>query len=430
MIMNRLTQQNIFLWNERLFGDNDGYLVYLPLVDYVVRCNSEEIQELQSTVNGTIEPLSDKIRSIMNNLKGEYRKVYRKANNSSDLSNLMILPNSICNFNCSYCYSASGRSDVEINLDKLKCGLRWFISSERLAGKLVTISVLGGGEPLLSWHILKPALEYAFQLNRQLNVTLPVSLVTNGSIISEDIKQFCLQNRISLSVSFDILEDVQNCQRGAYSIVLRNIKAFADCGIDLAINSVITKDNVWRMNEMIESMVQELPKVKKVSFKPIISNRYFSSVEERQEYYKAFVDNFFIAQEMAEKSGIWLTSPYSNVSMCISDRYCPGKFVITPTGTISVCHCVSSPKDANYEKFIYGKINESKDIVEIDENRLSNILSYDMYYNERCVDCPAKFHCAGGCYADACLMTEQEHSAYCESMRYFLYKYLRKKHNI
>lgn len=430
MIMNRLTQYNIFLLDERAFGYHYGYLVYLPLVDYVVRCNSEEIQELQSAVNGAIKPLSDKIRSILNKLKVEYRNVYRKANDSSELSNLMILPNSICNFNCIYCYSASGRSNVEISLNTLKCGLRWFLSPERLVGRKATISVLGGGEPLLSWHILKPALEYAFQLNCQRNIPLPVSLVTNGSIISEDIKQFCLQNKISLSVSFDILEDVQNYQRGSYPIVLRNINTFAEYGVDVAINCVITKDNVGRMCEMIESMMRKLPKVKKVSFKPIISNSYFNSVEERREYYRTFVDNFFLAQEMADNSGIWLTSPYNNVSMCISDRYCPGKFVITPTGTISVCHCVSSPKETNYEKFIYGKINEREDTVEIDENRLSNILSYDMDYNERCVDCLAKFHCAGGCYADACVMTEQEHSAYCESMRYFLYKYLRKKHNI
>lgn len=423
--MDILTRNNIFV-----LTDSGMNIIYMPFANHAILVTDEQVWELRDAFEGKIEASSPVVEDILQHCNDRLHTVWRTSHCVDDLLNLMILPNNRCNFHCTYCYSAYGRTNSEIKIETLLCGLRYFLSPDRIAGKRVTISVLGGGEPLLSWNIVKQGLEYVYKLTASRGDVLPISLVTNGSIVNDEIIGFCLEHNISLSVSFDILKDVQNKQRGKYNTVCDNINRLAASGLDLAFNTVITKDNVNRMEEMIECMRQNNGNVRKVSFKPIISNSYFADDGQRRDYYKNFVDNFFRAQSSAEQYGIWLTSTYQNAVLCLADRYCPGKFVITADGEISICHCVSSKRDIHYDKFIFGHIDTEADKVYINEEKLQTILSYDMNRYDRCADCPAKWHCAGGCYADGCHLTENEHIIYCESMRYFLFKYLKKRYNL
>lgn len=400
------------------------YIVYLPIQGYATIVEEEVLKNLCRVVGG--EDIDNpRVKNILSHLNDEKKKIFLTPHSESGLLNMMILPNNKCNFNCSYCYSAAGRSGKEISLKTLMSALDYFLDEQRAVGERLTISVLGGGEPMLSWKILKPVLDHAYCLADKRNKTLPISLVTNGSIVTDDMLDYCKSHGISVSVSFDILEDVQNSQRGHYDTVRLNINRLTEYGLDIAINTVITNTNVNRMSEMINHLNSIAPGVKKVSFKSLISSEYFSSIEDRKKYYHTFIDNFFEAQSLAEKLGIYLTSPYQNASMCLADRYCPGKFVVTAEGTVSICHCVSSSSDLLHDKFVFGKIKDAGKI-EIDHTSLSDILSHNQNYYERCNDCPARWNCAGGCYTDNCTMNSLEHNAYCDSMRYFLEKYLLK----
>lgn len=390
-------------------------IVYSPLNDYAVLAAENEVEQIMDKLEITSMP---------------QRTVYWTSKEVENVRSLMILPNNKCNFHCSYCYSAKGRTNKEINPAVLAAGLRYFLNPDRAKGERLSISILGGGEPLLSWEILKPALEEAMLLTAQRETHCPVSLVTNGSIYTDEIMQFCLQHTISLSVSFDILEDVQNAQRGAWAKVSANINSYADAGLDIALNTVISNDNVERMSEMIEHLAKFHPKVKKVSFKTIISKRYFLDIEERRKYYQAFIKNFFEAKTLADKYGIFLTCSYMNVCLCVADRYCPGKFVITSEGDISTCHTVGSKNDELFDKFVFGHIDGKSGIVNIDKDKLRSILSFDVSRREECVQCPARWHCAGGCYADHFHLSEEEHQVYCESMRLFLATFVKYKYKL
>lgn len=400
------------------------YIVYLPLQGYATTVDEKVLKNLCRVVGGE-EVSNPCVETILSHLKDEKKRTFLTPHSEDGLLNMMILPNNKCNFNCSYCYSAAGRSGKEISLKTLRYALDYFLDEQRAVGERLTISILGGGEPMLSWNILLPALDYAYSLADKRNKTLPISLVTNGSIVTDEMLAFCKSHGISVSVSFDILEDVQNGQRGHYDTVKFNINRMTEYGLDIAINTVITNTNINQMSEMIKHLNSIAPGVKKVSFKSLISADYFSSIEDRKNYYHTFIDNFFNAQSLAEKFGIYLTSPYQNASMCLADRYCPGKFVVTAEGTVSICHCVSSSSDLLHDKFVFGKIKDGGK-VEIDHTLLSDILSHNQNYYERCIECPARWNCAGGCYTDNCTMNPLEHNAYCDSMKYFLEKYLLK----
>lgn len=339
----------------------------------------------------------------------------------------MILPNNICNFKCTYCYSAQGRSGNAIDLNSLKTAINYFLNRRQPQGRRFTISILGGGEPLLSWPLLKETLDYAYSLADEHRLSLPISIVTNGSIFSHDIANYMKMHNVSLGVSFDILPEIQNRQRGHYETVKSNINQFTEAGVDVALNAVITLENIDRMNDMLDAIVTNTPRIKKVFFKSLISDNYFSSPKERMNYYRRFVDNFFEALDKAKEYGIWLTSPYLNNAMCVSDRFCPGIFVVTSDGDISICPCIGSRKDKLFDKFIYGHISENGK-VEINDKKLKLILSHNHNRNERCRDCIAHWHCAGGCYADNSTIGDDHdaQNAYCESMQYFIERYIKK----
>lgn len=416
-----LTEHNIFI---RQMEDGQ-YLIYLPLSKYARILTQKQVQSLTDSVEKTEQAEDPAVTEVLANVRPTQSNVYLTEHSVSGIRNMMILPNNVCNFRCTYCYSAEGRSGKTIDFEKLKSAIRYFLDSNRAPGERLTISVLGGGEPLLSWHVVMPALELAYELAAKRGQKLPVSIVTNGSILTDDIVDYLKVREISLSVSFDILPEIQNMQRGHYDVVVKNVNHFTEAGIDLAFNTVITRENVGRMDEMLHAIVANTPKVRKVSFKSLISNSYFKNADDRRKYYREFVDNFFKALDLAGQLGIWLTSPYFNNALCLSDRFCPGKFVVTSDGDISICHCVGSRKDRLYEDFIFGQISSNGEVA-IDDDRLNKMLSHDHSRNERCKDCIAHWHCAGGCYADNSTIGDNEDSqnAYCESMRYFIERYI------
>lgn len=406
-------------------------IVYLPFAGYAQKMTKAETEELTLRLCGEqTTAASAKVETILSKLSERKKEIFQTSHTAEGLRSLMLLPNNKCNFSCSYCYSASGRTNEEISPRLIEAGLNYFLNRERAKGQRLSISVLGGGEPLLSWNILKPSLEKALMLIEERDVSCPISLVTNGSICTDEIIQFCLLHHISLSVSFDILEDVQNAQRGQWKKVSKNINRFADAGLDVALNTVISNKNVVKMTEMIEHLRSYHPHVKKVSFKTLITNHYFHNTDERRAYYNAFIVEFFKAKTLADKYGIWLTCSYMNTCLCLVDRYCPGKFVITSEGDISICHTVGSKRDELYKDFVFGKIDEATGKVYINEEKLCRILSFDVTKSEKCQDCPARWHCAGGCYADRFQLSETEHEAYCESMRAFLALYLIYKYKL
>ena len=426
--MNIFSKNNIAILPTQNSSD---VIVYLPFAQYATILDSDHFSVLESLISNPSDVRIDHdLNYLVEKLKANTMRLYKTPRTIGGMRSLMLLPNNKCNFKCSYCYSAKGRTNSEISPSILKAGLLYFLNPQRAENERLSISVLGGGEPLLSWNILKPSLEYALEISKKRTKACPISLVTNGSICTEEIMSFLVDNNISMSVSFDILPDVQNKQRGQWKLVTENINRFAEAGLDVALNTVISNENVTRMKEMVEHIIVHNPLVKKVSFKTLLAKDYFKDIASRRRYYESFILNFFEAKKLADEHDIWLTCSYMNTCITLTDRYCHGKFVITSEGDISICHTVGSKKDELYDNFIIGHIDESTGEVEINEEKLSRILSYDAYHSASCEDCPARWHCAGGCYADHFHLNKEEHDAYCESMRLFLTHYLIYKYKL
>ena len=251
----------------------------------------------------------------------------RKVHTPSDYILLTVLPNNICNFSCSYCYSAAGRNNTELALDKLLVAIDYFLESKPQGfNRTLTISYMGGGEPLLSWPLVSKGIVYAIEKAKSLNLKLQHRIITNGSILNEEQIDFLQKYKIDMSVSFEIIREIQDIQRKNYDLVCKNIKRLIDSGIIVQINSTITPLNVGRMIEMLNLLHSEFPTIRNAMFEPVTSSDVLSTPEEMNHFYNHYISQFIASLKLADSYHIDLTSFAYLRTIYPLERACSGEF--------------------------------------------------------------------------------------------------------
>jgi len=375
------------------------YMVYAPLARKLFFVDDEDLPRVD---DGVLSQLR---------VTGDISRFFSRIHHVNDLQKLAVLPNHTCNFSCSYCYSAKGRSSTVLERGKLEHALDFFFDPNRLAERNLTISFIGGGEPLLSWPLVKWAMEHSRRLADERGFNLLMTLVTNGSVMNDDIISTLLRYQVLPDVSFDILEEAQNKNRRNFDIVCDTIDRLCDNGLAPSVNATITPDTVVRMEEMVEFMEHRFPLVSNMVFEPVVSDVLFPEASDLKAFYDRYLDGFFKARRLASKRGKLVTCRiYKNVDSLV-ERGCPSKFALTPQGDISICYCTSSPKEKMYAKRVYGKVTD--DGVVIDSKRFDAIHQINVHSFPKCSDCFAKWHCGGGCMCPNDLYDESHLDAVC-----------------
>jgi uncharacterized protein len=85
----------------------------------------------------------------------------------------------------------------------------------------------------------------------------------------------------------------------------------------------------------------------------------------------------------------------------LTDSFCGvsrDSFTVTPDGYITSCFEITSKDDPKSEKFFYGYISENNEVV-IDEKKRKHLQQVTVENLDFCMDCFAKWHCAGDCVA-------------------------------
>jgi uncharacterized protein len=117
-----------------------------------------------------------------------------------------------CNYKCVYCQA--NRKDAKLRRydmtkDTAKNTVDRIFESP---GRAITIE-FQGGEPLLNWPVVKFIIEYARDKNRDKVKDLRIGLVTNLSLMSDEIYNFLVAHHVSLCTSLDGPESIHNKNR-------------------------------------------------------------------------------------------------------------------------------------------------------------------------------------------------------------------------
>ncbi len=384
------------------FGKNrdEIAIAYSPFTDNALIVTKNFLSDMQAYCEEPSGVYQEGVADVMESLLDfdNRKKCAPLARSADGYTRLALLPNNVCNFKCSYCYSAQGRSNKVMTRETLKAAIDHFIDPQRMpVDQKLGISILGGGEPLLSWDLVKFGIEYAQERAAQSGYApIDINIVTNGSVFTRDIIDTIKKYRIPVSVSFEILEDIQNLQRGNYDRVAANIDLIISEGIRPQLRATITNDNVGLMKRMVEEVLTRFPGTREIMMEYVTDPEKLTTPEQVCEFYKKYLDNFFEAHEYAAQHGMLLDcSAYRNFNLLI-ERFCPGDNTITPDGEISVCSRIGAPDDVGYQDSIYGRVNADGSIT-VDEDKFQRLIGLNVHHYEKCRDCFTRWHCAGGC---------------------------------
>ncbi len=406
-----------------LKNDSDVLILYSPLCDQIVLIDREDECAIRSYIDYG-KSISEELKDVADELLSMPTYKFQTLD-ISQTTKMSLLPNLVCNFACSYCYSAKGRNSTVLSWDKAKVAIDYFVNPERIKPQHLSLFISGGGEPLISWDITKKCIEYASARCKEHGFTIYISVVTNGSLITKEIAQFLLRYNCSVCISFEVLQHLQNNQRKNFYIVDENIRLLNDMGVRIMLNSTITPTSVSYMQEMINCVADRYPNVAQYTMEPVTSVDLFSSSAELSRFYDLFYINYIESKEIAMRRNIPLRFTYDDALRDITIRHCHGKFCITPQGTISACHLVSSPKEDRYKECIYGEIVDGK--LTIDKERFNQIYSVNLFSYDRCRDCFAKFSCGGECMTRNAIYPTDYMETVCNFNRRFILHQLLEK---
>lgn len=373
--------------------DSSASICYSPLKQEIVLIDRLAASKLQKNTDEFDPELSDFIKNLktpsLNHNNGDFRHIEKE-------TRLSLIPNNICNLNCSYCYSASGRNNSKLSIENLETTLNWFIDPERIDGNFISIFITGGGEPLATWDITSRAVSSANKLAKERGLGLHISLITNGTLIDDNKIEFFKAHKCSIGISFDVLEDVQNTNRGMFMVVKRNIKRLLDAGLRVMINSTVIPSSVDKMVDAVHEVIKEYPGVVYFTMEPATGIALFENPNKMRNFYEQFILYYFQAKAIAIQHGLKLRFTFDDALRGIVSRHCPGKFALTPSGNISICHLVSSHLENRFKDCSYGVVSDNK--VLIDHDKFNNLYGHNLFAYPECVDCIAKWSCGGECY--------------------------------
>ena len=389
------------------------YLVYAPLNNKFFLALPQEVQSLREQLAS-----GNPGQILQSLLKAD--PIDKEEEVSTDtFCTLHLLLNEKCNFHCKYCYSASGRSKAELDISTIETMLRFFLSHERNAPKTRTVMFMGGGEPVLSWDLLKESTLLAEKIAEEQKVKALFSLTTNGSIMSPEMMDFLKLHKFTVQISFEVLPDVQISQRGPYDAVAQNVRHLSELGIDHYVRSTITALNVDRISEMVEHCHREFPLVKKLSCQQVVDTEYFTNTDVVDDFFNRYYHSFKEAQKLAERYGITLRSSSSHLlNYSHRERFCYNLVCLTPYGTLTTCPDVSSPLETYYPDAIFAKMD--KDKIVFDQQAFARLSTGSIHTYEKCRECFARWNCGSGCPSSRRVYSEKIFDAICNYYRRML----------
>lgn len=374
--------------------NNEGeYIIYAPLQNVAFIGNKKAADIIDRYVHGG-EISNEEKNSVVWNYITQIENVQitlPKSKIVGSASNVVIILSQLCNLACTYCYAQEAHSNKILSKNKLKTVIDYILSN---SASVVNFVFIGGGEPLLTWGLLKWAINYIYENKKssQINITI----TTNATLLTSEKINYLKKYNVHLGISFDILPEIQNTQRpfvntklDSFEVVNDVIKKIEDAEISCSFRSTITKLNVKLMPDMVCFVKANYKGVKKLHFEPV------ANLEENdEEFYDEFVKSFMKAREIGSKNGITVYNSISNSLDKLSSRFCRGEFCITPTGDIVACHRISSRNEFAFKFVNYGIVNEE---VNINLSNRSKVYETFNTKYKNCNTCYAKWHCAGGC---------------------------------
>ncbi|MBN2422225.1 His-Xaa-Ser system radical SAM maturase HxsB [Candidatus Woesearchaeota archaeon] len=223
-----------------------------------------------------------------------------------------------CNMACVYCHSASKHiSKKEYDMDKITAQKTVEFIFQAPSNAL-TIE-FQGGEPLVNFDIVKFIINYAKKLNSEYKKDLRFSIVTNLTLMNDEILKFLEDNKVGICTSLDGPKIVHDFNRkllnrgSSYPDVIKWIKAIKKRN-KIGINAlmVTTKNSLKYPMEIIDAYQSlKLSRLwirflNNLGYALNIWKKISYSPEEYLEFWKKIIDYVYLQDNIIEVSSLYM----------------------------------------------------------------------------------------------------------------------------
>lgn len=400
--------------------DSDNrYLVYAPLhggafiVDEKAKCVLDDYIS-GKIIQGRV-PLLD---SYLDTLSKARVQISEPAIN---FKRAVIILSQRCNLACGYCFAQFAHSNVCMTQDNLNTIIDYIFKDGD--DNSISFDIIGGGEPLYEWDLCK----FAISRIRSYSSSARIGITTNATLFNTDRINWLYKHSVKISVSFEILPDIQDSQRNyrnknlsSFEIADKGIRLLLEKGFSIRIRSTITSLNVTRMQEMVDFVIEKYPRIKRLHFEPVSGQ-----IEKEELFYSTFANEFPRIKQYASQHGIALRTSITNSIERNINRFCNGEQCFTPDLNVVSCHRVSSPRDSSFSDFCIGSISDGN--VKISDIAVSKLKQETVDSYPECSSCFAKWNCAGGCLFNRKTFSMQQMKDRCVFVRQLIVNELKLK---
>ncbi|MFH1605805.1 MAG: radical SAM protein [Nanoarchaeota archaeon] len=332
-----------------------------------------------------IDSSTDELQKIMKSIEEKKSR--------SDEYAISIILNMKCNFRCVYCFEH--KTGKEITYARIQNVVRLFEKISTTAKK-VEIDWFGG-EPLLSFSLLKKINDYFIEIAKKKDLKYSHSITTNGYLLNEDKIEYLSKTPVSsIVVTIDGPEDVHDLCRPlrngspTYSIISSNVKKAVDAGLHVVVRVNLTKLNNTRVIETIQTLEKlGLKNRVELSIQAVVSSKE-NPCENICLKGKGKTNAILDAYIYAAKNG-WKSFPTTEqlrvLSLCIGEY--PGRMIIGLDG--SIYRCSQADKQS-----LVGKVLSSGKTV-FDPLSNNNWINSNPLSDKKCRICAFLPLCMGGC---------------------------------
>lgn len=295
-----------------------------------------------------------------------------------------------CNLRCSYCYSGE-KNKLSMPPDVARRAVDLFLEgTDHLKVRFF------GGEPLLEFPLLREIVTYCKQEASRRSKKIEYAVITNGTLLTEEMAAFFAEQSIEYSVSFDGHREAQDVNRrtaygsGSFEMLHGNIPHMLRWNPYLHVVRVISPNNVAMLAKSVEFYLEKGFSV--ISFSPDYTHSGFrdSLPVLKSEYLK--VADFYLASRKQGKA------IYFNIFDHLNTLFRRGKcrfgrqdFSVDVCGDIYPCCCF-----ADHKVYRLGNIDRGPDPQAL-EILAAEIALLEQHMERDHRDCPDTSFCKIGC---------------------------------
>ena len=184
-------------------------------------------------------------------------KEYKEYLNESTVLHIFVVSKN-CNYSCVYCQAGNLKQGNEFLMDEETAKRAVDIAFESPSQELSF--EFQGGEPLTNFHIIKYIVDYSKGKAKECGKNISYNIVTNLSLLTNEIEEFILDNNISICTSIDGPEDIHNKNRpykdgNSYRATVNNYLKLKNRGVQISALLTTTKESLKEYKKIVDEYV-------------------------------------------------------------------------------------------------------------------------------------------------------------------------------